>query len=283
MNNLSPEHQIGNQEPGDCLPWVPDFEGCCEEFKDHSPELQTRALSLAWSTVRTLTGGRVGNCPVTIRPCLRADPCVACFGDSWLNPYVDQYGNWKNAACRRSGDCSCCDMCEIIMPGPVAAIQQVLIDGYRFDIQLFRIDNGNRLVRQDGRCWPGCQNLTAPLGAIGTFGITYIPGILPTEAGMWAVSTLACEYAKACTGGKCRLPSSVTAISRQGVSMELSPGMFDGGTGIREVDAYIYSVNPHGLKTPPKVMSPDMESTKHRVQTFQPVWSPKPVPMDGHQ
>lgn len=272
--SLSDTYDFGNQEPGTCLPWKPDFEGCCDEFADYPSELQVRALSLAWSTIRALTGGRTGNCPVTIRPCLRPDVCTACFGESWMTPYVDASGNWKNAACRQNGDCSCCDMCEIVMPGPVAAIQEVLVDGYRIDIQLFRIDNGNLLVRQDGCCWPGCQNMGAPLGAIGTFGITYIPGVLPTEAGMWAAATLACEFAKACTGAKCRLPSSVTSVARQGVTMELGRGIFENGTGIREVDAYIYSVNPHGLKTAPKVYSPDMESGKHRFQTFQAIKKP---------
>ncbi len=271
--SLSDTYTLGNQEPGTCFPWTPDFGGCCEEFVEHPPELQVRALSLAWSTIRALTGGRAGNCPVTIRPCLRNDVCTECFGDSWLSPYVDQWGDWKNAACRRSGDCSCCDMCEIVMPGPVAAITEVSLDGIVLETPMFRIDNGNILVRQDGLCWPACQNLSAPLGEIGTLGVTYVPGVLPTEAGMWAAATLACEYAKACTGGKCRLPSNIQSIARQGVTMQLSEGdMLTNGTGIREVDAYILSVNPNRLRTPPKVYSPDMVSPKHRFQTFQAAW-----------
>ena len=268
-------YNVGNAEPGSCLPWEPNFD-CCPEFADLDPGLQLRAKSLAWSTIRYLTGGRVGNCPINIRPCLRPEPCSSC-GDGWLNPVVDSSGNWVNCA-RRDGTCSCCDMCEIVMPGNVAEVTQVRLDGYTLDRQLFRIDNGNRLVRMDGMCWPSCQNLGAPAGSIGTFDITYIPGIYPTEAGLWAAGVLACEFAKACSGEKCRLPANVTTISRQGVSMDIGGGMFEDGTGIREVDAYIESVNPHKLKTPPKVWSPDIEAPRHRITTSSAVkWPTGPT------
>ena len=265
---LSDVYDFGENEPGVCLPYKPNFD-CCPEFADHDSDLQIRAMSLAWSTIRTLTGGRVGSCPVTMRPCFSPEPCAVCFGSSWMNPYVDSFGNWKNAACRKDGTCSCCNVCELIMPGQVAAITEVNIDGWKLDPQLFRIDNGNILVRQDGYCWPDCQNMGAPEGAIGTITIKYIPGILPTEAGLWAAGLLSCEFAKACMGEKCKLPSSVTSVTRQGVTMELGASIWENGTGIREVDAYVYSVNPNQLKTPPLIWSPDMPSTKHRLTTMQ--------------
>ena len=272
--SLSDVYDLGEAEPGLCLPWKPNF-ACCDDWDNHDNELQIRAMSLAWSTMRSLTGGRVGSCPVTIRPCFTEDACTVCFGTSWMQPYVDSFGNWKNAACRKDGTCSCCDVCELTLPGQAAVVTEVNIDGWKLDPQLFRIDNGNILVRQDGYCWPNCQNMGAPEGAIGTITIKYIPGIYPTAAGLWAAGVLSCEFAKACTGGKCRLPTSVSSIVRQGVSMEMGGGMFENGTGIREVDAYIESVNPHGLKTPPKVWSPDLPSTKHRLTTSQAVkWDP---------
>jgi hypothetical protein len=81
---------------------------------------------------------------------------------------------------------------------------------------------------------------------------------------------LACEFAKACSGGKCRLPGGVTALARQGLSMEIVASMFAGGTtSIREVDAYVAQVNPHGLKTASAVWSPDLEQSKHRITTWE--------------
>lgn len=272
--SLDPNYQIGNQEPGSCLPWEPNLD-CCPEFESYDEGLQLRAKSLAWSTIRSLSGGRVGNCPVLMRPCLSPDVCNVCFGPSWMSPWTDAGGTWRNGCA--TGSCSCCTMCEIVMPGQVAEVTQVRLDGYILDRQLFRIDNGNILVRQDGMCWPSCQNLGAPAGFIGTFDITYIPGVYPTEAGLWAAGVLACEFAKACTGAKCRLPAGVTSVARQGVSMEISGGMFpDNSTGIREVDAYILSVNPNKLKVPPQVYSPDLVKNRHRITTSQAIRIPTP-------
>jgi hypothetical protein len=221
--------------------------------------------SLAWSSLRVLTGGRVGNCPVTMRPCL-TPPCDAC---SMMWPVL-QDGNWLNVVCGKD-ECSCARLCEIIFPGPVAEISEVLMDGIAIDPTLFRLDNSNRLVREDGECWPSCQDMSAPLGEICTLGITYVPGVIPGAEGEWAAGLLACEYVKACTGGKCRLPSAVTAISRNGTTMEVTQGLFANNiTGIREVDAYVTSLNPYALRTPPMVWSPDIP--QHRWST--PVTTP---------
>ena len=115
-----------------------------------------------------------------------------------------------------------------------------------------------------------------PLGEICTLGITYVPGIRPGPAGECAAGVLACEFSKACAGGKCRLPSSVTGLTRQGVSFTMTTEMFPGGmTGIREVDAYLTTVNPNQLKVPSTVWSPDLPTSGHRYTTWTaPVASP---------
>jgi len=253
-------------EPATCLPWDADL-SCCDGWDEYDEITKTRALSLAWGTLHTLTGGRVGGCPVSIRPCLTTEPCTKCAGGGWMSPYIDHNGDWHNCA-RIDGTCSCSKMCEILLPGRAAAITNVNVDGVDLDLALFRIDNGTRLVRQDGQCFPDCQDLTLPAGQAGTVTVEYVPGIPVTAAGLAAVGVLACEFAKACGNGKCRLPTGVTNIVRQGVAMTLSSGMFDAGTGIREVDGYIYSVNPHGLKTAPKVWTPDSPRAAHRVTTW---------------
>ena len=213
----------------------------------------------------------MGNCPVVVRPCT-SKPCSMCT--DWTHPWSGwvraelREGEWFNCICGKPG-CWCEPLCEIVMPGPVAAIISVQLDGCELDLGNFRVDNGNRIMRVDGGCWPSCQNLNLPLGECGTLGITYLPGIIPDSAALWAAGILAAEFAKACTGGKCRLPSTVTSIARQGVAMTMSTGMFLDGTGIREVDAYLFSVNPNGLRLPPMVWSPDVPWAKHRYQTPQ--------------
>jgi hypothetical protein len=274
----------GDTYPYECLPWKADM-SCCDDWKGHDEALQKRALTLAWNTMRSLTAGRIAATCVTMRPCLSQDDCDDCYGNPGmgtagmsnpsgiLNPVLLN-GGWYNWPKCRDKDCSCCDMCELEMPGRVAALLEVNIDGYRHDPRLFRIDNGNRLVRQDGCCWPSCQDMGAPYGYYGTFGVKYVPGVMPDASGLWAVGVLACEYAKACTGEKCRLPRAVTSVAKQGVAMEFPSGMFDNGTGIHEVDAYIYGINPNKLTTPSRVYSPDLVTAKHRFTTNQPrgVW-----------
>lgn len=246
-----------------CVPW-PIESGCCTGWDELDPALQERSTELAWSTLRTLTAGRVGNCPVTVRPCLQS-PCDACSVE-WVTPRI-YHGEWINSVCG-TDPCSCARMCEIVLPGPVAEITAVEWSGQPLPLSAFRIDNGNRLVRQDGECWPSCQRMDQPLGAPCTLGVTYVPGVVPGPTGEWAAGVLACEYSKACTGAKCRLPATVTSIARSGVAMEFAEGLFSNGqTGIREVDAFILSINPHALLTPPRVWSPDLEPAQHRYTT----------------
>jgi hypothetical protein len=247
-----------------CVPWEADT-SCCDDWDDLDPILQDRSVVLAWDTIRALTAGRVGFCPATVRPCL-SEPCNVCAGE-WMRPMIRD-GQWLNTICG-TPECSCVRLCEIVFPGSIARIEEILLDGITLDPMLFRVDNGNRLVRQDGQCWPSCQRMDCALGEVCTLGITYTPGIVPDAGGLYAAGVLACEYSKACSGQKCRLPSSVTSIARQGVSFAMSTGMFpDGQTGIREVDGWLVSVNPHAIKLPAMVWSPDVPWAKHRWTTW---------------
>jgi len=91
-----------------------------------------------------------------------------------------------------TGDCSCSRLCEAILPGPVGGIVEVLLDGVALPPTAYRVDNGNRLVRTDGDCWPACQDMAAPptfqyepltfTGPAGTFTITRVGQIVTITA-----------------------------------------------------------------------------------------------------
>lgn len=167
-------------------------------------------------------------------------------------------------------------MPEIILPGSVAEVWQIKQDGVLLPVDAYRVDNDNRLLRTDGLGWPSCQNMIADVDEPGTLAVWYIPGVPIDAAAQWAAGVMTCEFAKACSGGKCRLPSAVTSIARQGISMDIPSGMFpDGMTGIREVDAFLTSINPNALRIPPRVWSPDLVPAKHRYTT----WSIRPPGM----
>jgi hypothetical protein len=82
---------------------------------------------------------------------------------------------------------------------------------------------------------------------------------------MSAAKTLAGEYAKACLGQDCQLPSRVVNIARQGVTVSLQDIdtlLRDGFTGIVTVDQVIHQLNPHSLKSRTRLYSPDVQNAR---------------------
>jgi hypothetical protein len=242
--------------PDNC--WPID-EGCCSDWSSYDPAIQDRSAALAVQTLRMLTGYQIGGCPVTLRPC-RAQ-CMSGYypGISTFSPYINGDAQWLNVYCGNCvGDCSCAGLEQISLPLPVGRVDSVLVDGTALDDSAYRLDSPGWLVRLDGQAWPTCQDLTLADTEVGTMSVTYLNAEVVDGLGAYAAGVLACEFAKACSGAKCRLPSGVTEISRRGVTMSLPVGLFtEGLTGIREVDVYILAHNPYLQKMPSTVWSPD--------------------------
>lgn len=247
------------------------------------PDIQSvmvRSEALAWSTLSALLGYTLSLCPVLVRPC-----SARCSTVTWdeapviggnlvgipsggvFSPYVSG-GQWFNGCgCRSADSCGCSVICQIIMPTPVGAITQVRLGGAVLDPSAYRVDNGNRLVRQDGECWPACQDMNLPATSNEAFVIEYYPNLAPNDLLRYAAGVLAAEYFKACSGKSCRLPQGVTNVSRNGITMDIPAALFpNGATGLREVDPIIRIYNPNGLKMRSRVLSPD--SPRGRVQTW---------------
>jgi hypothetical protein len=130
------------------------------------------------------------------------------------------------------------------------------------DPSSYRIDDAQWLVRQDGDHWPICQDYNLAAGLTGTWSVTYFRGAVVPDSVLAAAGSLACEFAKACTGGECRLPGRVSSIIRQGVSIQLvdvSDLLKHGFTGLTEVDQVIRAFNPSSLTHRLRVLSPDIQ------------------------
>jgi hypothetical protein len=141
----------------------------------------------------------------------------------------------------------------VLLDMPVGRIDNVTVDGVALPNTAYRVEDGNRLVRLDGGRWPSCTS--------GDFYVIYLNAYEVDVLGQDAGGLLAAEYLKLLTNAasKCRLPRGVTNVTRQGMSFEVSAGMFPNGvTNIPEVDMYIAQWNPHGLRTRPQVYSPDI-------------------------
>jgi hypothetical protein len=241
-----------------------------QQLASLDPVARERSEALAWMQLAALTADRIGVCPVTVRPCNQA-----CLGGSHtyliapvssagryagagvFSPHVGAGGHWVNSCGCATGDCSCTTLCEAILPGPVGGITEVWLNGATLDATAYRVDNGNRLVRTDGECWPACQDMTQDAHGPGAFSVTYYQGAAPDSLSLWIVGLLAVEYYKACTADKtCRLPQKLQSVARQGVTYQIA-FEDDGTTGIREVDDYVARLNPHHLTMPPVITSPD--------------------------
>lgn len=141
---------------------------------------------------------------------------------------------------------------------------------YAYSAGQYWVNDGNQLVRTDGKPWPVCQDMTAavqpseqhPHSALGSFAVEYWRGNPVPPGGRRAVSILACEYWKACNGDNtCRLPQHVQSVTREGVSYDMvdtTDYTSQGRTGLADVDSWISAVNPRGHRSPAGVWTPDM-------------------------
>lgn len=223
-----------------------------------TPSELERAVALAWTTLYTLTGQRLALAPVTVRP----------VGRRW------HYSNRMFGHVVGGGSSDVWQTCPmgmrdhaVALPGEVGGIVSVSIDGDILDPADYRVDNGNLLVRQDGETWPIQSDLDLPAGAYGTFIVTYWEGVAPSSPINYAAGVLAQEFLAALDDeAECRLPSGVTTIVRQGVTMEIGQLFANGQTGIQEVDAVVRWLNPYGLRTRPVIASPD--SLRSRTTTI---------------
>ena len=237
-------------------------------------------VNMAAEILYALSGRQFGLCEITVRPCRKAccDPCQD--GPRWTP--VLQDGQWINVSCNSCGDsCSCPNVCEIALPGPVDSITEIRVDGQVLPPSAYRIDNrrylvalerpvldeeGNPTGESERFCWPTCQDMTAPATEPNTWEVTYLRGLPIPEAGRRALAELACELCLACLNdSSCRLPKRVTTITRDGVTMALlDPQTFisEGLTGLYGVDLWIRSVNPRGLPRQAAILSPDMKNMR---------------------
>lgn len=263
-------------QPAPCTPWPVDL--CCQLPDDIDPAVVERWQMVATTMLWRMSGMRWGpGCPVTTRPCRRAClesyPLTVRWGvvGSWI-PYIDSGGAWRNASiCGCGSDCSCGELCELRLVGPVHDVLSVQDGPDVLPPTAYRVDSANRLVRTDGGCWPSCQDMAAPCGAEGTLCVTYRIGLPLDAAAVAAVSELTCELVKACLPpgtrgcGECRLPGNVTRVVRQGVQIDMADPttiFAEGRTNLPLVDLWLQTTNPYRLISASRVLSPDLRRAR---------------------
>lgn len=257
-----------------CEPWPIDPR-CCPGWPDDESEWTEAHYDAQWLATVELwraVAGAVGLCRTVEAPCL--DRCsIRPLESAWMRPWRDEGGAWRNSGKCGCGDtCSCSRLCTVTLQGPVHEIESVTVGCEVVPADEWKLLTGNRLARCGG-CWPSCQNYCDESGLI----VTYLRGVEPGLDAVRAVSRLACKRLQECPpdGGDCgELPSGVTSISREGLSMQLDSTIGSGEngpvvTGIGRVDRWIASVNPYGITSQATVWSPDVDTTQ--------IWRTGPV------
>jgi hypothetical protein len=245
--------------PGSCG-WDINVTCCTAFWNTLTPDEQAVATSYATIALWARTGRQYGTCPITVRPCGRYcnDDGIGGWywsAGAWM-PYVLD-GLWYNCAC--PGACSCEPRCRVYLPGPVASVISVTVDGVLIDPATYRVDNEGWLIRTGaGNCWPERQDYDVDSGP-GSFIVVYERGTQPPAALLAGAGTLACEYAKACRNVACRLPAYIVSLSRQGTDFQAADPITlleNGFTGLWEVDGLIRDLNPYQLAGRPRLRYP---------------------------
>lgn len=224
-----------------------------------------------------------GICWRTVRPCRESCSCWSAprLSTAWAWSYLDGGWGWSDGC---GGRCGCGGESVVRLAGyPVREILEVRIDGValpEFDAngnRNWRLDRHRRLVRMDDpgppslpRVWPSCQNTSLDDTEAGTFSVRYSWGQQPPELGKLAAAAVAAELYRSITpgGGECKLPTSVTRVVRQGVTIErivpTAAMVSEGSTGIPAIDLFVSTVGTKG-KRRSSVWSPDVQGFAKRV------------------
>lgn len=136
--------------------WPRPDTACCDRLEpaDPTPEQTTRIermLQVSNEIIWRLSGKQFGACPVTVRPCRQActdTPTWGYWSGHLWTPVLDN-GSWFNTKCGKCGPtgCSCTELCEVDLPGPVLEVLEVKLDGVVLNPDSYRVDNFRKLVR----------------------------------------------------------------------------------------------------------------------------------------
>jgi hypothetical protein len=230
-----------------------------------SPEVTGAAAMAATEVLWALSGRRFDECEVTLLPC-RDDECASMGdpwggcgswgGSGWYTPALID-GQWYNLGCAGGcqGGCSCNTVQQFTLPGPVARIVEIVIDGDVVPTGSYVLYNARYVVRVDGDTWPLCNDPP------GSWTATVRYGHEVPQLGILAATELMCEFVKACTPGEvCRLPVNVTAQTRQGISQQFIDTrqlIEKGFVGLYLSDLFIQTFNPGHLRGRPRAYNPD--------------------------
>lgn len=273
-DNPTPPPPLAPLGSGPCSVWA-TTDDLCDPCSEESIVVSDANFVLASNLLWAWSGRQYsGICEQTIRPCARRN------GRRGMDDAVP--GGWNRSwgTCRcDTSPCGCSGHSSIELGAyPIQDIVEVVIDGQALDTFEYRVDDWRYLVRladADGarHGWPAWQDLARDDGEDGTWSVTFQWGREIPPEGVRAAAVLACELALQCNPAlstKCRLPKTVTTVSRENVTMVMSPSDFldkNGKTGIWEIDLFLRAANPERHDRNAAVWTPGMSQSRRRTDS----------------
>lgn len=215
-------------------PWDVDPDVCGLTDIDPESDLFANAVAAASSIMTRLSAYTVGICDVEIRP---LNLCSEC----------------------RTWCCGGTDGIYITGPFrvPVWDVTRVRLGAVEYDEDSWRFDRESKMLwRVPPEVWPKRDEKWSDAGEGDAFVVDAEIGVPPDAWAMDTASRLVKELYLSCIGSKCRLPSNVTTVTSQGITVRLRDKEVN--TFIPELAAWTNAVNPHGARLPGAVFSPDI-------------------------
>lgn len=198
----------------------------------------TAAIATASSIMTRQSGYTIGLCEAEVRP---LNLCKECR--TW-----------------------CCGGADAIyLKGPMAVpvwdVTRVRLGADEYALNTWRFDRDSRLLyRVPPDIWPQKDEKWSDAGEGEAFVVDVVIGTPPDAWALDVAARLVKELYLSCTGSKCRLPSNVTTVTSQGITVRLRDDEVN--TFIPELGAWVHSVNPHGARLPGAVFSPDLSDAR---------------------
>ena len=217
-------------------PWPVDAESCGLADLDPEAPLFISAVATASSIMTRLSAYTVGTCETEIRPLTLCRQC-------------------------RRWCCGGADALRLTGPFalPVWDVTSVRLGADLYDEATWHFDRESRMLyRVPPDVWPLRDEKWSAPGTGEAFVVDATIGVPPDAWALDVAARLVKELYLSCTGSKCRLPSNVTTVTSQGITVRLRDDEVN--TFIPELGAWVHAVNPHGARLPGAVFSPDIAS-----------------------
>jgi hypothetical protein len=219
-------------------PWPVDAESCGLADLDPENPVFTAAVQTASSIMTRLSAFTIGVCETEIRP---LNLCPEC----------------------RTWCCGGTDAIYLVGPNamPVWDVIQVRLGPTPYPETSWRFDRDSRMLyRVPPDVWPTKDEKWSNAGEGEAFVVDAEIGTPPDAWALDVAARLVKELYLSCTGAKCRLPSNVTSVTGQGITVRLRDEEVN--TFIPELGAWKHAVNPHDARLPAAVFSPDVSAAR---------------------